>query len=115
MHKHTAVENEHGVFTIHRDGKQLICPKKVNSFLVPMQGSHLAGGQPQLGLQTVQMPCETACPFAEVKEESRVTGRTADEKETQIIYEISCEGGCKKILLEEIIPYKKPSGLQVTQ
>lgn len=114
MHKHTAVENENGIYTLHRDGKPLICPKKVTPLMMPI-GGHVMGGAPQLQIQMIQLPCETCCPFAEVKEESRVTGRTADEKETSIIYEISCEGGCKKISLDEIVPFKKPSGLQVAQ
>jgi hypothetical protein len=102
MHKHKAQQDASGVYSLIRDNVFCICPK--TAIVVPQQNRLHPS---QVEMQERRNPCNTGCPFAQVKEISEIIGSDASQKQVKDIYEISCEGRVNQIELDEIIEFKK--------
>lgn len=114
MHIHTVKEDEVGVYALLRDGSLLKCPK-VNYPMVQAIPSKFHGGPPQMQTMLMQLPCTTSCPFAQVKRASpKELGLGQDEVVNRDIYEISCEGMVRAIVLEGIEEFEKPATKMVS-
>lgn len=97
-HTHIGIKDQNGVYTVLRDGQLLLCPKLMYPMLKQVQRTPLH--PPEMATELARLPCSTVCPFAEI---------TRDDFHSVSYYEISCEGGCKKIRLDEVKPFEKPA------
>lgn len=110
IHVHSANQDQEGTYALHRDGKLCLCPKLMFPQIVPVQRSALHN---QVDYQTNlnRLPCTTACPFAQVKERGKLvpteTGSSVVSDEKESVYEISCEGGVREIVLDSVEEFKK--------
>jgi hypothetical protein len=102
-HEYKAVQPiKDGPFFLEKDGHRTTCPKTV---YVLQENNGISG--PRIIEQ--RMPCNTGCPLAEIKE--MTTRELFPDQTSEIpvsVYEISCEGGCKRVLLSKIVSFEEP-------
>lgn len=108
MHTYKAVQQgAGGEYVLVKDGQVALCPKVAS--VVPQAGTGLNAGR--VAMIPQKPPCGTNCPFATITEEDQFEENQEGGGNTNIgkkpVYNIRCEGGHLKILLDEVRPFPK--------